>query len=116
MREVARCLKPGGTFATFVYHLVGASGNPAIDAIIGSLDAKSHLSPSDTSPTTKIFYESYHSHYDNIDLVEKDFSDETRYQWNTEGWIFFRQSDSRAVDRRHTESAGFQEIYEPLNQ
>lgn len=118
MREVARCLSPGGTFAAYIYRLVGSSGNPEIDSVLESLDANSLLSQLDTdmSPSTKTYYESFYSHYDNIPIAEESFSDETRFHWNSESWIFFRQSDSRAVDRRNTNSVGYREIHEPLSE
>lgn len=116
MREVARCLKPGGTFAAYIYRLVGTSGNPEIDSILESLDAKSLLSRLDTemSPSTKTYYESFHSHYDNVPIAEEYFSNETRFHWNPDSWIFFRQSDSKAVDRRNVKAVGYREVHEPL--
>lgn len=115
VRKIARCLKPGGTFAAFSYYTIGSQGHPAIDFVLRNLEVIS-LENSLPSPDSKDYLEAAHSHYDNVAVSYKDFTHETRFHWNLKHSVLYRQSDRAAADRRNINSLGYKETIEPLSQ
>lgn len=113
MGEVARCLKPGGTFAAFSYAVTGTSGSAEIDKILGEAEGaalRRVLPPPETSWLTRNFLETTTSHYDNIAVPPSLYTYETRVHWNKDSNVFYMPSHPAAVDRRNLASDGYQEV------
>lgn len=117
INEVARCLRPGGTFSAFSSAVTGTSGNAEIDKILGEAEGKALrrvLPPPETSPTTRTMLETAHSHHDNVAFPPDLFTHETRVHWNKDSNVFYFQSNPAAVDRRNLSSEGYKEIVTEL--